>query len=412
MKRWALPIIAAVVVAIALTGCGSPSATVSKGSSEASKPVDPPSKMVSKDKVYLGPPETFDPAKYPKAAMNGSPSDVPFFAPAKDEGIVNRVYPAYDNKTFKILINMSECLAPQWYYMFKKGGGTVNPAVSKYGFKVADIFDGGHLKTQTNLMVGYYDFAYVTTNIMTEYWSGNETQAQSLWRGGNDYVVVGAAYDGGVDLQGAPGITSLRQLDGKTVGIMNVGYHSEALLNKALATVGLATESAGGTVKIEMGTPGVIMNHMIEKKIAAAFVWGKYIADAQQHSGYKTLLKWQDMGFGTKMANVWLLARRDIAEKYPQVVQALVQANYDASQQAIKVGDYQPTNDTVYTDYRMRNYGQVMKIINPTKDQIDPQANPAFLHEIIDYMNRCKYFKVPYTYDQLVNDSFYNNVKR
>lgn len=139
--------------------------------------------MVNKDKIFPGKPVSFDPAQFPKTAMTGAPSNIPFMKLADDEGIANRVYPTYDNTTFKFLFNMAESLAPQWYYMFRKDGGTLNPALAPYGFKVADIFDGGHLKMQSNLMVGYYDFAFVQVNILTELWSGNETQAQALWRG-------------------------------------------------------------------------------------------------------------------------------------------------------------------------------------------------------------------------------------
>jgi hypothetical protein len=416
MKRQALALVLLLAMAFAVVSCGPPTSTgPGQGASTESSRAVPTGDswvMVNKDKVYLAPYDAFDPADYPKAAMTGAPSDIPYFAPASDEGIVNRVYPDYDNKTFKILINTSECLGPQWYYMFEKNGGTVGPAFAKLGYKVADIFDGGHLKTQTNLMVGYYDFAYVTTNILTEYWSGNSTQAKELWRGGNDYVVVGASYNGGVDLQAAPQITNLSQLAGKTVGIMNIGYHSAMMLNKALEKVGLATESAGGNVKIEMGAPALIMNNMGNGTYAAAFVWTKYVLDAQKTSGFRTLLKWQDMGYGTAQANVWLIARRDIVDEHPEVVQALVQANYDASKQAIEVGDYQPATDTIYTDYRMTHYGKMQKIVNPTKSLIDARANPVLLRDLIDYMTRCGYFKIPYTYDQLVDDTIYEKASQ
>ena len=415
MKRWALPLALVLVIGLAVIGCGpakpstpaegSKPATSTAGSAEATWT------FVNKDKVYLKPPIAIDASKYPKAAMNGAPSDINYFAP-KDEGILNRVYPTSDGKTFKVLVNMAETLVPQWYYMFKKDGGTLNPALAKSGFTAAYMFDGGSVKMQPNLMLGYYDFAYVTTNILTEYWSGNETQAQSLWRGGDNYVIVGSSHNAGVDLQASPEITSLRQLAGKTVGIMNVGYHSEMMLNKALNRVGLATESAGGNVKIEMAAPGRVMNNMVNKTYAAAFVWNKYIPEAQKLSGYKTLLKWQDMGYGADQANVWLIARRDIVEKYPDVVQAVVQANYNGTQQAIKVGDFQKTNGAAFTEYWQKYYGEMRPIVSPTKDAIDAQANPALLRDIIAYMTDCGYFKIPYTYDQLVNDSFYNNATK
>lgn len=183
--------------------------------------------------------------------------------------------------------------------------------------------------------------------------------------GGSDYVVIGAAANGGVDLQAAPGVTKLAQLDGQTLGIMNVGYHSEAMLNKALSAVGMATESAGGKVGVVMGAPGRIMNSMVDKTYKGGFVWGKYAKQLQEISGYHPLLKWQDMGYGTQMPTTLLIVRKDIIAKHPDVVQAVVQANYDASKQAVSDGEYLAVNDAVYTDYWVKHYGKQPNIVDP-----------------------------------------------
>ena len=230
--------------------------------------------------------------------------------------------------------------------------------------------------------------------------------------GGSDYVIIGASYDGGTDLMAPPSVTSLSQLAGKTVGIMNPSFHTEALLNKTLKTAGLATESAGGTVKIEMGTPGVVMNDLIAKKLSAATVWGKYMADAKSKFGFKTLVKWQDMGYGSKVPSIFLVVRKDIIQNHPDIVQAVVQANYDATKQAVNVGDYQGPNDSVYGAYWLKSYGVKPNIVSPPRPLIDAQANSAYLHEVIDYMTQCGYFKTPYTYSDLVNETFYNKVKK
>lgn len=367
---------------------------------------------LNKDTMYLNPTKTYDPAKFPKTAMTGAPSDIPFFKPVHDEGIVNRMYPAYDNKTFKFLDLMNQCIAPQWYYMFHKNGGTLNTAVAKTGYKFASIQDSGHLKVMPNLMLGYYDFAWIAMNQVTELWSGHESQYQELWRGGDDYVIIGASYDGGVDLVSPPSVTGIQQLAGKTVGIMNPSFHTEAMLNKALTNAGMATESAGGNVKVEMGTPGYIMNDLIAKKDSAAFVWGKYTADLKSRFGFKTLMKWQDMGYGSHVPSLVLVVRKDIIARYPEVVQAVVQANYDASKQAASAGDFRGPDEALYNTYWIKSYGMKPNIVTPPASLIDAQANPTYLHGVIDYMTKCGYFKIPYTYDQLVNDSFYNNVKK
>jgi ABC-type nitrate/sulfonate/bicarbonate transport system substrate-binding protein len=417
MKRVALLVIASLAV-LAVAGCGSSATTSStKPSAPASGTVAPgnsakKSTAVGKDTLFLTKAPTYDPANFPKTAMTGAPSNIHFFKPTQDEGILDRNYPAFDDHTFKFLVNMSENLVPQWYYMFGKNGGTLNPAVAKTGYKFAYLFDGGHNKMLPNLMLGYYDFAWIPANQINELWSGQLMHNQELWRGGKDYVVIGASYDAGVDLLAEPGITDLKQLSGKTVGIMNVSFYSEMLLNKALNKVGMATASAGGDVKVDMGTPGFILNNIVAKKYAASFVWTKMVPDAKKKSGFTTLLKWQDMGYGTKMPAVWLVVRRDIIEKHPDIVQAVVQANYDATKLAQSSNEFRGPNDATYSAYWQKYYGVKPNIVDPPASQIDAQANPAYLRDIIDYMTKVGYFKTPYTFSDLVDSSFYDKVKK
>ena len=75
---------------------------------------------------------------------------------------------------------MNQCLAPQWFYIFHKNGGTLNKDVTSTGYKFADILDSGHIKVMPNLMLGYYDFAWLPGNLLTELWSGNESQYPEL----------------------------------------------------------------------------------------------------------------------------------------------------------------------------------------------------------------------------------------
>jgi ABC-type nitrate/sulfonate/bicarbonate transport system substrate-binding protein len=423
MKRVTLLVIALLMV-LAIAGCGSSAKNTSSSgasseatSTEATTGLAPgdenrPYKMVSKDKMYLQATKSYNAADFPKTAMTGEPSNISYFKPTADEGILNRVYPSYDSKTYKFLDLMNQCLAPQWYYMFHKNGGTLNKAVASTGYKFADILDSGHTKIMPNLMLGYYDFAWVAANQLTELWGGNVTQYSELWRGGSDYVIVGASYDGGSDLLASPSITSVKQLAGKIVGIMNVSLHSESNLNKVLSSVGLSTASAGGNVNVEMGTPGFIMNDLITKKDAAAFVWGKYTAQLESKFGFKTLMKWQDMGYGTKVPSLFLIVRKDIIKYHPEIVQAVVQANYDATKKAVSDGDFEGPNLALYTAYWKKYYGVKPNVVTPTRSLIDAQANPSYLHDVIDYMTKCGYFKTPYTYSELVDESFYANVKK
>jgi ABC-type nitrate/sulfonate/bicarbonate transport system substrate-binding protein len=416
MKHIAALVVIATVTVFAVAGCAPSTPTTPPPSSETSSGLAPgntshPFKMANKDKVFLHVTQTYDPALFPVTAMTGEPSNVPFFKPTHDEGKVNRDYPAYGDKTFKFLSLVGGILPPQQYYMFDQKGGALNlnKAVAGTGYTFANILDEGHIKILPNLYVGYYDFAWIPLNVMTEYWSGNESMNQELWREGNDYQIVAGSYDGGVSMLVPPSITSLTQLANKSVGIMNPAFNIEMMLNKKLNSVGMATASAGGNVKVEMASPGFVLNDLLAMKNSAVFAWSIY-ATAVQKQGYHELVNWKDMGYGTKVPYFVLVVRKDIIAKHPNLVQTVVQLNYDATKAAAK-GDYLKSMDAAYNVFKSKYMGYVPQVM-PGLYINDAQANPVFLHDVIDYMTKCGYFKVPYTYNDLVDDSFYAKVKK
>jgi ABC-type nitrate/sulfonate/bicarbonate transport system substrate-binding protein len=425
MKRLAVSVAMVAMLMLGLAGCAPSTpakrttpAKPSAGSANTSSGLAPgqastPFVKVNKDTMYLTPTKkTYDASQFLQTAMTGAPSNIPFFKPVKDEGTVNRVYPSTDSKTFKFLTDMNQCLVPQWYYLFDKNGGTLNAAVSSTSYKFEGIMDSGAVKLVPNMMLGYYDFAYIPFNTLSTYWSGNEPQYQELWRAGDDYVVVGASYRGGSDLLAPGSVTSAKQLAGTTVGIPAPDYSNETMLNKWLSTAGLATASAGGNVQVELATPGFIMNDLIAKKDSAAFVYGKYAAQLKAQYGFKTLVSWQNMGYGTQRSLMLLIVRKDIIANHPDIVQAVVQANYDATKQAVSAGDWRTPSDAAFNAYWEKYYATTQHIQDPTAALINAQASPTFLHAVIDYMTKCGYFKIPYTYNDLVNETFYNNVKK
>ena len=377
-----------------------------------SGPTKHPSKIVGKTQLFLHVTKKYEPKDFPKTSMNGEPSDIHFFKPEKDEGIRNRDYPNYDNKTFKFLSLPGSVIPPQDYYMFQKG--LLAKALAGTGYKATEIMDSGHIKILPNLYVGYYDFAWVPLNVLTEYWSGYESMNQELWRDGNDYVVIANSYNGGISMIASPNITDIRQLAGQKVGIMNPSFNIEALFNKKLNSVGLATESAGGSVKIEMGMPGLVMNDLEDGKAKAVFAWGMYEGELRKRLHYKELLKWQDMGYGTKAPYVVLVVRRDILEKHPDIVQKVVQANYDASQMAIKDGEYEKPEAQRFNHYWSYYMGRkdlkAQDLRQGDLVSIDPEINEQYLKDIWDYMTKCGYLKVPYKFGELVNLSFQNKI--
>jgi len=417
MKRFVSIAAVVVLAALTLTAC-SPATPVSGPTTmpgtgtTTTTPKPAPFKMVNKDTIFLHVTKTYDPATFPKTAMTGEPSNIPFFKPTHDEGKVNRDYPVTDAKTFKFLSLVGGTIPPQEYFMFEKNGGTLNKAVAKTGYKFSSILDEGHIKILPNLYLGYYDFAWIPLNVMTEYWSGNESMNQELWRDGNDYQIIGASYDGGISMLVPPTITDLKQLSGKTVGIMNPSFNIESMLNKKLGTVGMATASAGGDVSIQMASPGFVLNDLMRMNNQGVFAWSIYAATVQKSKGYHELVNWKDMGYGAKVPYFVLVARKDIIEKHPDIVQTVVQLNYNATKQALaNPSSYEKPVLASFTAFKSKYMGFV-PVVQPGLYVPDAQANPVFMHDVVDYMTKCGYFKAPYTYSDLVNDSFYAKVKK
>jgi ABC-type nitrate/sulfonate/bicarbonate transport system substrate-binding protein len=416
MKRVAALLVLASMTTFAVAGCGptAPKATT-PASGDTSGAVAPGRSesnftMIGKTKLYLDGGKVYDPAEFKYAAMDGEPSQIPMFKPEAPEGVKENIYPASEPKTFKMLCTSTSIATPQRYYMFEKDGGTLNPAVKRTGYKFASIFDSGDNKINTNLYLGYYDFAWVPTGRMTENWSGYISRQQELWKAGDNYVIIGASFNDGDTLWAPAGITSLKQLDGKSVGVMNPNYQTEAAFNALLQKEGLATESGGGTVKVSMAGPAQILNSFESGKLDASFVRSSY-RDELLKRGFHELADTSDAWSG-KNPNTVLIVRRDIIEKHPDIVQAVVQANYDATKRAKAEDEWQTVEAELVRKFREEYDGRPDKVRTPKPETLDAQANPEYLHGVYDFMKAGGFFKTPYSYARLVNDSFYNKVKK
>jgi ABC-type nitrate/sulfonate/bicarbonate transport system substrate-binding protein len=164
-------------------------------------------------------------------------------------------------------------------------------------------------------------------------------------------------------------------------------------------------------VKVEMASPGFVLNDLVQMKNSAVFAWGMYAGKFQGVLKYHELVNWKDMGYGTQVPYYVLVVRKDIIAKHPHIVQTVVQLNYDATKKALTVGDYKAPELALYNAFKKKYMGAVP---SPTPALVlpDAQANPTYLHDVVDYMTKCDYFKVPYTYTDLVNETFYAKIKK
>jgi ABC-type nitrate/sulfonate/bicarbonate transport system substrate-binding protein len=421
MKRFSV-VVALIATLFAIAGCAAskPSSAATKPSSEISGTVAPGRSetnftMIGKTKLFLDGGLVYNPANFKYAAMDGEPSQIQMFKPDHPEGVSmdakEFVYPKFDAKTFKFLCLSASNVTPQRYYMFEKDGGTLNKAVKGTGYKFASIYDSGDNKINANMYLGYYDFAWVTTGRATETWSGFISRNAELFKTGDNYVVIGASHDDGDALWAPAGITSLKQLDGKSVGIMNPNYQTEAAFNELLRKEGLATESGGGTVKVSMAGPAPIMNDLFSGKLDASFARGTF-KKSLEANGFHELANTSDAWSG-KSPNVVLIVRRDILEKHPDIVQAVVQANYDATQKAKADSEWETVEKDLLNKFRLVYDGKESPLPrNPKKAQLDAQANPDYMHGVYDFMKAAGFFKTPYAFERLVDYSFYNKVKK
>ena len=394
-----------------LGGCTQPAtAPTNGGSSEASQGIKPdrPFVMVGKTKMYLDPDSGIDPMKFPHSLMDGEPSANAFFKPAKDQGILDRVYPASDPKTFKFLSISISTVNPAPYYMFAKDGGTLNKAAAKTGYKFVKIDDDGDNKILPNLYIGYYDFAWVPFDQLPELWCGHESREAKLWRAGNEYVLLGITGTEGQQIVAPPSITSISQLGGKQVGIMNPTFSTEAAFNAMLNKVGLATESAGGTVKIAMSAPSFAISDLVSMHSAAEFARSKYLKQLQA-GGYKPIGSTDEV-WGGQTPRIALIVRRDILEKHPDIVQMVVQQNYNAIKTAKSTDAWQQPALDLLKAYKEKYAGPPVNVSLPK--ELGAEASPVFVKGVYDYMTKYGYFVKPYPLSDLFDNSFYLKVKK
>lgn len=424
-KNLLISMIFALMISLALIGCSNQSSkhtakattkTKTSQSSQNGNTAQAPSFAINLGgtKIYDQGIKPVDPKKFPKDTETGEPSTIHYFQPPKgeDEGDYPRVYPNYDNKTFKFLSVTTTLIAPQDYYMFQQH--QMDKLMQGTGYKMVSFLDAGRTKVLPNLELGYYDFAWVPLSLMTEYWSGQTPIHPELWRGGNDYVVIGDSYDGGTSLLVPPNVTSLKQFDGQTIGIMTPQFNIESMFNKKLKEVGLATKNDGGTVSVVMGTPGTIMNEMAQNKVKGIFAWGIYGELLKKQYGYKELLPWEDFGYGNKDPYFVLVARKDIVQKHPDIVQKVVQANYDATQEALTKGDFKAPEIQRLEAYWKSTYKNLNRKVADLNDKhfvsTDAEINPVFMKDMYNYMEKSHYFKSPHKYSDIVDLSFQDKI--
>ncbi len=222
--------------------------------------------------------------------------------------------------------------------------------------------------------------------------------------GGNDdkYVIIAGSMNSNTTvLITKPSIKSLKDLDGKKIAIANNRYADEFQLNKLLSTVGLSTDTTGGTVQI-------IWDDIVPKLLEN---WGNGKYDAiclyaaenfpialSKVKGSKILTTLNPNGlFGDKAPRYWLIARKDILKENPELVKGVLKAHILSTEKAIADKDSLPAiNREIYLKYFMDQNVQMDDILkrNTLEEyqkrwkevEITYDPNVGYVAELFDFL--------------------------
>jgi len=196
------------------------------------------------------------------------------------------------------------------------------------------------------------DFVYIPTANFSTYIT--ET---SRFGGSNKYAIVaGSNGSNSTVLIVNPEIKSLKDLDGKKVGIANQRYQDEFQFNKVLNTVGLSTDSVGGSVKVFWDDIVLDLITNFSKGDYDAIVLyapANFPVALAKVPGSKILTTLNpDELFGKAQPRNWLIAKKDLIKNDPELVKVVLKAHVMATEGALAdIDKLAEINREVYLDY-------------------------------------------------------------
>ena len=243
------------------------------------------------------------------------------------------------------------------------------------------------------------DFVYIPTANFSTYIT--ET---SRFGGSNKYAIIAGSNNAdSTALFVSSKIKSLKHLDGKTVGIANQRYQDEFQLNKVLNTVGLSTDSVGGSVK-------VAWDDIVVKEVDN-FRTGKYDAIViydpenfpmvlQKVPGSKMLTSLNPNGlFGSKQPRTWLIAKKDVIKNDPELVKTVLKAHILATEKALAEADKIPAiAREIYLSYYQQKKAKMDEILKKhtpefykkkwSETEITYDPNTKFVLDVYEFMKQ------------------------
>lgn len=252
---------------------------------------------------------------------------------------------------------------------------------------------------------GLFHFLYTPINNYTAYF----TETSQFAAGDNYRIIAGSvAVPEGSVLLVNESISDLRDLDGKVIGIANNSYSHEMFLNLQLEKVGLSTETVGGTVRIEFQDylikfyemfeqgefDGIIIRRNEEKRLLERFPTAKKLLGLND-----------DKLVGELIPSVWLYARTDVLENWPELVDLMLKTHIEATAAAEENRDLLPRLADETIDYYYYNViGAQMYEKTPMEDMISEWSrlhitydpNAEFVQQLHKFIFDAGYTDKPY----------------
>jgi len=149
-----------------------------------------------------------------------------------------------------------------------------------------------------------------------------------------DVVVIANAADAGAVLvvSADSGITSVADLDGKTVAIPQTGNTQHLCLLNLLSQNDLSPVSDGGTVEVVAVDNSNLQNMFDQDSIDAALVpepWGTILTSSDN---IDILLDYEDIYYSGNYPVAVIVVRKDFLEEYPEVVETFLQVHMDTTE--------------------------------------------------------------------------------
>lgn len=250
---------------------------------------------------------------------------------------------------------------------------------------------------------GNVDFVYMPQTAFTTYVTKN-----SRFGGGSNYVMIaGSTNINDTNLVMRPGLNSLRDLDGKKVGIANLRYADVYQLNKMLSTVGLKTKADGGSVEVVWDD---IVNKLVEnfgnRKYDAIVIFdnaNNLPAVLKEVPGSKVLSLNPDGMFGDQQPRVWLIAKKSHLQDKPELVKTFLKAHVLSTDKAVANRSELPG---INRDMRVKWFtGKIPQEKIDAQNNIEKfqaawkaagityDPNAKYVTELVDYMIKHGYAK-------------------